>query len=149
MKLQRRKTNLMLALMASLFLVFAQTAKANTAEETESDVLDALRYGLSCIFTSVGRVNYQIKWGKDGQWQSVNVQGTGWRSHYYQYPNSSSHVSPKLFIRFDSDMTGGNYWQEYELTKYASEDTDCNTKGKKYRFVWDNSTRFIDLRSFN
>lgn len=155
------KTFLKLAIIATFITALGAQASDQGSEEgvAESEAAieqggegfsDALRYALTCIYSNVGKINYQIKWGKDGTYQNMSVAGgTAWRSHYHQYANSSSHVSPDLYIRFDSDMTGGKYFQEYKLARYASEDTDCNTKGKKYRFVKDNSDRFIELKSFN
>lgn len=109
------------------------------------------RFALVCIKNTTGRsINYDIKWG-DGAWSTYSVEGSAganrWHSMAYTTPGSTH--SPPLRIRFDSDMTSGTSYVEYNLKKYAAAEQVCNL-GKQYQFEWDGtSMRYIDLKSID
>jgi hypothetical protein len=117
---------------------------------TASTADAANRYALTKIENPLSvPIKYQFRWGENGEWQTVTLEPRSWRTHWWTYDYPDQNASPKLYVRFDSDMTEGFYLQEYWLVSYAVPDTTPN-RGKVYAFQWDGySGRYIDLKFFN
>ena len=104
------------------------------------------RFAGVTINNSLGlRINYQVKWG-DGSWQQRSIGPNGSRSEWFRYKRPGQNRSPRLQIRFDSDMSGETHNVVYDLKKYASPDRDSKSF-KQYIFRTDGTQgRYIDLK---
>lgn len=70
-------------------------------------VVGGMQYGIVTIHNKTSRViHYSYRTG-NGDWHETTIEPNHYRSysHKYAYPNENR--SPKLHIRFDSDMTSG------------------------------------------
>ncbi len=110
----------------------------------------ANRFALACIENKTDvALNYQFKWGDDGQWATRTLQPNGRRAHSWRYANPNEKRSPWLYIRFDSDLSKRMINQSYRLESYASpQETDCTAYGKEYVLRYDGTARkYIDLKA--
>jgi hypothetical protein len=65
-------------------------------------------------------ITYSFKWGEYGEWKTY-VLGPGQsRWHAWTYGRPNQNASPRPYIRFDCDLTGGVNMTEYQLTAYAA-----------------------------
>jgi hypothetical protein len=134
------KVRLVLTALAGLsaFTAFAPTVNA------------ANRFALTCIENKTNiSLNYEYRWGDNGQWDSNTVRPNARRWHAWKYDTPNKNRSPTMFVRFDSDLSKRMISQSYRLDSYASpQETDCRRYGKEYVFRYDGSAKkYIDLKA--
>jgi hypothetical protein len=71
------------------------------------------------------------------------------RVHRWEYPGGQEGKSPRLYVRFDDDLSAKYRRRDYHLLSYRSRDQDenCNA-GKRYHFRRDGKG-FMDMNSSN
>ena len=90
-------------------------------------------------------INYLYRWGED-EWKASCLAANTCDIHSYTY-QGCNYSSPALQIRFDYDLSSGEYYKEYCLERYRSYSADC-TPAKKYVFQkCPGSTSLIDIYS--
>ena len=82
-------------------------------------------HGCSCVHNETGQsINFRYKFG-DGNWKNVRLQAGFNDAICWKY-GSSAHSSPELRFELDVDMTKGNAWTVYGLTRVQSPGDTCN-----------------------
>jgi hypothetical protein len=108
----------------------------------------ANRYGVVCLHNETkAMVSLRVKWDDVGNWQEYTLR-PGWnRSFSHRYDKQNENKSPKLVVKFDSDVRSGKrYNMEYQLPRRAAAGNSC-AEGNQYYFVYEGSNRnFIDLK---
>jgi hypothetical protein len=83
------------------------------------------------------------RWGK-GQ-EKLDKIAPGQRKWYsWKYDRPNEDRSPPFHVRFDSDLSPGQFVTNYDLKKNAAPDQTWDF-AKKYIFKYDRSRRFIEL----
>ncbi|QQS11277.1 MAG: hypothetical protein IPK81_17045 [Rhodospirillales bacterium] len=110
---------LTLAAGAALAISAAAPAQAQSTAPTHP-------YGCACLNNNIGvPINFRYRWG-EGEWKTTNLP-TGMRSWMcYTYPPGTS-VSPQLVFQLDVDMTSGQAWTTYTITRMQSPQQNCNS----------------------
>jgi hypothetical protein len=108
----------------------------------------ANRYGVVCLHNETrATVGLRIKWEDVGQWEPYSLR-PGWnRSFSHRYDQQNANRSPRLLVKFDSDVRVGNRYNiEYQLPRRAAAGNSC-AEGNQYVFVYEGTNRnFIDLK---
>jgi hypothetical protein len=76
------------------------------------------------------KVHYQLKWGKDGEWESFTLKPDYTRNHYVELDKKG--LAPTPYVRFDD---GDGETETYALDFYTSYDPSSES-GKLYLFRW-------------
>jgi hypothetical protein len=92
-------------------------------------------------------IRLQHRWG-NGQW-STDVLGPGGRKWYWsEYRVANEDKSPPFHVRFDSDLSPGQFYEKYDLKKNRAPDHDWNY-AHKYAFKYNGNRSFIELYESN
>jgi hypothetical protein len=115
---------------------------------TLSPAAAANRFAVVCIKNRTQiPVNYQIKWADVGRWESQVLHPGRQTSFAHQYDSQDENRSPRLNIRFDSNLSKSNFSTGYKLERYRAAGDSC-AEGKPYAFEYEPSNRnFIDLKA--
>jgi len=107
----------------------------------------ANRYGVACLNNRTkSPINFSAKVG-NGQWQRYSLASGSSRSFWHRYEQQNEDRSPNLVVRFDSDLSGGQYYLQYKLTRRTAQGNSCS-EGKAYAFLYEpNNRNFIDLKA--
>lgn len=82
-------------------------------------------HGCACVHNETGvPVNFRYRFG-DGDWKKVKLQAN-WNDAICWKYSGGSHASPDLRFELDVDMTKGNAWTIYGLTRVQSPGSTCN-----------------------
>lgn len=127
--------------MAKWNVVAAIAAIVAGGAAASSEVEAATRFGVVCIINETNaNIGYQIKIG-DGPWENFKMapRQSRWFSHKYDALNENA--SPKLMIRYDSDVrVGKNFTVEHTLTRLAAVGESCK-EGAQYVFHYEKANR--------
>src|SRR5690606_14234447 len=97
-----------------------EPAAPESAGEDGIVTLQIIRFSLVCVQNSTGHsINYRIRWGT-ADWKSFTIEAGRRHFHGWEYNKPGNVDSPNLRIRFDSDMTAGTSWVEYNLPYNSS-----------------------------
>lgn len=115
---------LILLILVALMLT---SSKSIVMEDNLNAGISMNRLGILCITNKLDcAINYEYKWGKKGEWQTVCLYSNWNRTHYYTYTDGKC-VSPTFYIRFDCDLSDFNRFEKYKLERYASSSKNCDT----------------------
>jgi hypothetical protein len=90
-----------------------------------------------------GPVNYQVRWGQDGEWRAYSLGAGRYRYHYV--PLSETGRAPAPYIVFDWVLGDGMYSpKQYRLGFYAAASPGY-AQGKKYVFRPSPDGNYLDL----
>jgi hypothetical protein len=108
----------------------------------------ATRYGVVCVHNRTNQtINFQVKWADVGRWDSYALSPGGNRWFSHRYDEAGENRSPRLLVRFDSDLRYSRYNLEYKLNRRAAQGQSCR-EGAPYAFEYESQNRrFIDLKS--
>ena len=88
-------------------------------------------------------VRYQHRWGEGGWGEDVLAPGQKkWYWHEFKFANEDK--NPPFHMKFDSDLSPGQFWEKYHLIAYRAPDHSWDFS-HKYIFKYDRSKNFIDL----
>lgn len=108
----------------------------------------ANRFAVVCLHNRTSApINYQVKWADVDRWDTNRLAAGAntWFSHEYDRQNENR--SPRLLVKFDSDLTQQRYQLTYKLERRAAAGKSCS-EGKPYAFQYEPSNRkFIDLKA--
>src|SRR5262245_34294712 len=81
-------------------------------------------HGCSCVHNEIRQsINFRDKFS-EGDWKKVNLK-PGWEDAIcWKY--SATHSSPELRFELDVDMTKGDAWTVYRLTRVQTPGSTCN-----------------------
>lgn len=137
----------MKAMIVALTMLFA-------APMFVSEAVAAPRCGASKIQNPTGdTLNYFFKWTNNPndptvQWQRVELQPGHFQLHYWNYESTQKRRSPRLWVKFDSDMGPGISKVQYWLQRNAIPEPQAHQGAKTYYFSKDGVTgRYIDLKT--
>lgn len=86
-------------------------------------------HGCACIHNKTkANAGYRYRWG-DGEWRNVKLQPGYQNWICWQYDNPQKN-SPNLTFQIDVDVTGGQAWTAYNLTRVQTVGAHCNNVGK-------------------
>lgn len=110
----------------------------------------ANRYALTCIVNNTqDSIHLDYAWGDD-HWQALTIEPGATGRFYYEFDYANQNSAPKLYISFDSDLTGDDYWIDYTLEQYAAPDVDCDNYGSLYGLEYDSASGYtIALFDYN
>lgn len=94
--------------------------------------------------TTKANIRMEHRWG-EASWQTDVLAPGKRRLISWEYKKQNANESPKLHVRFDSDVSPGKYIENYDLNKKACPDKiwEC---AHKYVFRYDTGTKkFIEL----
>lgn len=115
------------AAMGALLLTAAVHAPDALAQGTQ--------FSLTCIGTETGdAINFQYRWGPDGEWRATRVQPGKWQAISYRYRYEGENRAPQLEVRFDDDMGAGVNLVRQKLSSYAARTSHCESEGFTYNF---------------
>lgn len=118
------KKFLILTLLAAL-LSTALIAQASSEDDF---------YDLVCIYNQTNvTINFRYRWG-NGSWTTTQVQPGYMQSIWWEYDYPNEDWSPKLTIRFDSDLSSDTSYKSYSLEPLAAPTTNCRDYGRDYDF---------------
>lgn len=95
------------------------------------------------------KINYEVKWGADGEWKPYSVEPGYYYQHTWEYEFANQNSSPTPYIRYD--YVGGNGQfdeQVYKLEPYAVT-TKNSEYAKRYYFEYSSDGRIIKVLSAN
>ena len=89
-------------------------------------------------------IRMQHRWG-NGEWQS-DVLGPGQRKWFWwEFKRANENQTPRFHVKFDSDLSPGHFWENYDLKAYQAPDHEW-VNAHKYIFKYDgNARKFIEL----
>jgi len=134
------KVRLILTALAGLSVLAAHASTGNAAS----------RFALTCIENKTNiSLNYQYRWGNNGQWSSRTIRPSARQWHAWKYDRPNENRSPSMHVRFDGDLSSRMISQTYRLESHASpQEGDCRRYGKEYVFRYDGSAKkYIDLKA--
>ncbi|GGO39256.1 hypothetical protein GCM10008949_47040 [Deinococcus humi] len=123
--------------LSTVALLAAQLLGASAHAASNNAYVD-----MFCIYNSTDRnINFEYRGGSGGNWHSGTVKVNEWFGAWW--PNGTvDHAE----IRFDSDMSGDDWYEDYVLDLRTGMATSCSNNGKDYHFDWwEDSRYFIDL----
>ncbi len=88
-------------------------------------------------------IRLQHKWG-DEQWKMDVIAPGNRKWYWWTYSRPNEDRSPPFHVRFDSDLSPGQFVENYNLKKRAAPDHTWNF-AEKYIFRYDRSKNFIEL----
>ena len=125
--IERRTAVHKTGLLSALLLAAAVHAPDALAQGTQ--------FALTCIGTETGdTVNFQYRWGPDGEWRTTRVQPGKWQAISYRYRYEGENRAPQLEVRFDDDMTSDVNMVRQKLSSYAARTSHCESEGFTYNF---------------
>ena len=129
-----RKTALTLAIPLTLAATLCGSRTAEAAD----------RFGVVGIENKTRvPIRLQHRWG-DGEWR-VDLLGPGTRKWYWwEYQAANENRSPPFHVKFDSDLSPGQFFEKYDLKKRAAPAHDWDF-AHKYVFKYNGNTSFVDL----
>ena len=77
-------------------------------------------------------INYSVCWGDEG-WKSWSVKPGETMYHWYKYRYANQNRSPRPYVKFDADLTSGNYFEKRWATALATAHKKCDSC-KEYVF---------------
>lgn len=115
---------------------FALTALLLAATVHAPEALaQGTQFSLTCIGTETGdTINFQYRWGPDGEWRTTRVQPGKWQAISYRYRYEGENRAPQLEVRFDDDMTSDVNMVRQKLNSYAARTSHCESEGYTYNF---------------
>jgi hypothetical protein len=82
-------------------------------------------HGCACLHNETGQaINFRYHWGQ-GDWTKVNMKPGFQYSVCWRYA-AGSHASPALQFELDVDMSKGNAWKTYSITRVQSPGNSCS-----------------------
>ena len=88
-------------------------------------------------------VNYQVKWGDNGTWESFKLEAGASRWHAYALDNFG--LAPKPYVRFDYILNDDQVtFKTYNMKFYSSTATTAES-GKPYFFRVSRDGTLLDL----
>lgn len=107
------------------------------------------RYALVCVKNRTNKsIQYQYKWDEGRKnWNLKRLSPNEKIGHFYKYEYINENRSPKIYLRFDADLSRGAYWIQYRLNKKAVPETNCNNYGEFYYFR--ETSGSIDINLFD
>jgi hypothetical protein len=108
----------------------------------------ASRFGVVCVHNRTNAtINFQVKWADVGRWDSYALSPGGNRWFSHRYDEQDENRSPRLLVRFDSDLTQQRFNLQYKLNRRAAAGQSCG-EGMPYAFEYEPRNRkFIDLKA--
>jgi hypothetical protein len=128
------KTLVVLAVLAGCMTV---TAKATAAD-------NSTEYGIFTVKNPTNDpVNYQVKWGENGTWESFKLDAG--MSRWHAYPLDNFGLAPKPYVRFDYILNDDQVtWKSYNMKFYSSTNLNADS-GKPYFFRVSRDGSILDL----
>lgn len=92
------------------------------------------------------KINYEVKWGADGEWKPYSVEPGYYYQHTWEYEFANQGSSPTPYIRYDN-IGGNDRFDEqiYKLEPRAVPSKESD--GKRYYFEYASDGRLIKLLS--
>lgn len=82
-------------------------------------------HGCACVHNETGRpINFRYRFG-DRDWKKVKLQAN-WNDAICWKYGGGNRSSPNLTFELDVDMTKGNAWTVYALTRVQTPGNACN-----------------------
>jgi hypothetical protein len=88
-------------------------------------------------------VRYQHRWG-DKAWSNDVLSPGQKKVHAHEFSSPNEDRNPPFHVRFDSDLSPGQFVEKYHLRAFAAPDHSWDF-AHKYIFQYDRSKNFIDL----
>lgn len=94
------------------------------------------RFALSCIHNKTDvPIRLEFRWGEQAPWQSQDIAAGYIGSYWWNYQFINQNNSPKLYIKFNSNLSQGEAIpKEYWVPGYSSPHTDCNLQSNREEF---------------
>lgn len=91
-------------------------------------------HGCSCVKNETGQaINFRYRFG-NGDWKSVRLQA-GWEDAICWKYADAKRSSPPLSFQLDVDMTKGNAWTTYALTRVQTPGSTCSVVPKNGQYA--------------
>jgi hypothetical protein len=129
------RTKALLAAPMALAVILSFGPKAEAAD----------RFGVVGIENRTNvTVRLDHQWEGHGGW-ATDVLAPGMRkTFWWEYSQQNQDRSPKFHVRFDSDLSPGNFIEKYDLNKFRAPVNDWE-HAHKHVFRYDGNRRFIEL----
>ena len=117
------------------FTIVSAVGAANAAD----------RFGVIGVENSTKVViRLQHRWGTSGAWASDTLPPGERKWYWWTFTKPNEDKTPQFQVRFDSDLSPGQFVENYDLTAYQAPAHEW-VNAHKYIFRYDGGGKFIEL----